>query len=649
MEINRKHFTLLMVVCGLFLSVIICGGVSASNVTTSNHIITVNGSKSITSTVTTKTVVSQSKSTVKNASSTKSSGLPSYYDLRKLGKLTPVKDQGFSGVCWAFAVTGSLESNLLPYQSWNFSENNLKNLLSSSYQYGFDRGYDDAGCWQEALAYLTRYSGPVNASQDPFHEFSGSSPTNLKAVKHVQNTVQIMSRTITGKMNNTALKEAIMKYGAVYSLMTYEDSSYNPNTFGYYYTGNIDYNHAIDIVGWDDNYSKNNFIGGAPGNGAFIVRNSWGASWGDKGYFYVSYYDKYLANTDDNIVFMDAESVKNYDNVYQYDPFGDVGNYGYDDDIGWFSNVFKSNGRELLKAASFYVTEPNTAYNIYVYLNPVGNNPRSGVLAAVKSGFIDTAGYKTILLNNFVSLMKNEKFSIVVKLVSPNTFQPITIEYPLIDYSSKARASPGQSFVSSNGNSWDDMTWIIDNANVCLKAFTSNLGADLGITVKSSNKNPRSNSVVYYYVTVQNYGPEQSFNVAVNSLISTKLNFISYITNIGSFDPNTGKWVIGNLPAGSVVTLILKYGVAEVNSITNRFVVSSSTYDYNLLNNAANMTIDTDKNITSQNNDVDNGYWTKSKNNEQSNSIPMKNTGLPIIPLIVGILLVTAGTVIKKR
>lgn len=642
MDLKQKQLSVFLVVCTLFLSLLICGGVSASNNTVANSINSSSHSKTTTSLAKTSAIVSKTKINTKNASSTSSTGIPYYYDLRNLGKVTPIKNQGFSDVCWAFAVTGSLESNLLPYKSWNFSENNMKNLLSSSYKYGFDRGYDGSGCWEEALAYLTRYSGPVTGAQDPFNEFSGSSPTNLKSSVHVQNTIQLMSRTINGVTNNTAIKEAIMKYGAVYSLMTFQDSYYNSNTYSYYYKGNGDYNHAICIVGWDDNYSKSNFIGNPPGNGAFIIRNSWGSDWGDNGYFYVSYYDKNLANTNDNIVFLKAESAKNYDNIYQYDPFGDVGNYGYDSNVGWFSNIFKSNGRELLKAASFYVTQPNSYYKIYVYLNPVGNNPRSGILAAVKEGIMSTAGYKTIVLNNFVNLIKNQRFSVVVKLMSIDDYEPITIEYPLLDYSSKARASPGQSFISPNGVSWEDMTNVIDNANVCLKAFTSNIGADLAITANISNSHPKINSIVYYYVKVKNLGPEESFNVFVNSFISTKLNLLSYIGNLGSYNQKTGLWSIGNLPAGSVAYLILKFSVIKAFDITNSFVVSSATYDYNLSNNFAASNILTTSN---ENSSVDPSY----SKSDTHGSIPLKDTGLPLIPLVIGILLVTFGSVLKRR
>jgi uncharacterized repeat protein (TIGR01451 family) len=648
MEIDGKGFKALLLVFGLFLSLLACGGVSASNNTVVTHTNTSTVSKSVNTTLTTHLSVSSSKNISKSNFIKNSSQLPAYYDLRTLGKLTPVKDQGFSGTCWAFAVMGSLESNLLPGENWNFSENNMKNLLSSSYPYGFDRAANDAGCWQQALAYLARYSGPVSAAQDPFDDFGTTSPTNLKTVKHVQDAIQLMARNINGQMNNTSIKEAIMNYGAVYSLMDYDDSYLNQNTEGYYCNGTGDYNHAIDIVGWDDNYSKNNFLNGAPGNGAFIIRNSWGPEWGDNGYFYVSYYDKYLANSNDNIVFMDAENTSNYNNVYQYDPFGDVGNYGYGNGKAWFSNVFTSKGKELLKAASFYVTQPKTVYNLYVYLDPTGNNPRNGKLVAVSNGTLDYAGYFTVQLNKFVTLIKNEKFSVVVKVYSPNETQPITIEYPMLDYSSKATANAGQSYISSNGISWEDMTSVISNANVCLKAFTSNLGADLSITNKISDSNPKPGSDVYYTITVKNNGPEEASNVWVDGYVSKELSLLSYIKSIGHYDINSNKWSIGSLKEGGIATLVLKFIVLGTNVMNNTFTVKSSTYDHDLINNTINSEIIP--------NNAPEGYpgkygssksWTMI-NKTHNSTLPMQDTGAPILPLLLGVLAIITGLVYKK-
>ena len=93
-------------------------------------------------------------------------GLPLSYDLRSLGYVTSVKDQGACGSCWAFATYGSLESVLLKSGGENrdFSENHLKNY------HGFDWGPCDGGNADISTAYLARWGGPVNESDDPYHD-----------------------------------------------------------------------------------------------------------------------------------------------------------------------------------------------------------------------------------------------------------------------------------------------------------------------------------------------------------------------------------------------------------------------------------------------------------------------------------------------
>jgi C1A family cysteine protease len=73
---------------------------------------------------------------------------PAYYDLRTLKKVTTVKDQGYAGSCWAFAAYGALESYLMPGENRDFSENNLKNLLSNTHPEGFDFDEGEIGLCQ---------------------------------------------------------------------------------------------------------------------------------------------------------------------------------------------------------------------------------------------------------------------------------------------------------------------------------------------------------------------------------------------------------------------------------------------------------------------------------------------------------------------
>ena len=394
-------------------------------------------------------------------------GFPVSYDLRTQGKLTAVRDQSTGNTCWTFATYGSVESNLLPGETDDFSENHMKNT------HGFDWGYNSGGNGDMATAYLARWGGPVNETDDPYDPNSGVSPAGLFPRKHVQGVIYIPARGSASDNDN--LKNAVMLAGAVYVTMYIKQdaSYYNSTTHGYYYYGASGSNHAVAIVGWDDNYSSANFPSAPPGNGAFIVRNSWGTGFGDGGYFYISYYDTKLAYTT-NYLFYNTEPTTNYSRIYQYDSLGWTSQIGYSSETGWFANIFTAQAIESLAAVSFHNTSANSPYEIYIYTGVTAGVPRSGTLAATETGTIQYPGYTTIDLSSPVYLASGEKFSIVVKLTAPGVGTPIPLEHWISGYSSSAAASAGQSFISSNGSSWSDLTTLpgYDNDNVCLKGFT---------------------------------------------------------------------------------------------------------------------------------------------------------------------------------
>ena len=327
---------------------------------------------------------------------------PARYDLRTLNKLTPVKDQGSCGSCWAFATTASMESFLMPGEEKNFSEQNL------NAHHGFDNAECEGGNSWMAAAYFTRWDGPILESDDPYPYYKAA---DLTVRKHIQQALLLPARK--NYLDNDVVKYLLTYSGAVEASFAYDDDHYSYAHSSYYCPNDIECNHSVAIVGWDDDYPASNFRTTAPGNGAFVVKNSWGTSWGDDGFFYLSYYDKSL---DTMSCFNNAEPVVNYQRIYQYDPLGWTTNVGIITDAGltgktratsttgWGANLFTARDNLSLRAVGFYTTDTIVKYEIRVYKNVQAGRPRSGTLAESQNGAILYSGFHTVALNTPVAL-----------------------------------------------------------------------------------------------------------------------------------------------------------------------------------------------------------------------------------------------------
>lgn len=414
--------------------------------------------------------------------------LPARYNLAENGFVTDVKNQQDSGNCWAFAALASLETCVLKAsnKTFNFSVENMKNLIEMYSAYGWKMETNEGGYNGMSMGYLASWLGPVNATLDPFDDKGTLSPL-LDSEMHIQNIYVLPART--SYTDNDAIKEAILKYGGLYASYYHSAGYLNSKTNAYYdpYTGNG--NHAITVVGWDDNYSKNNFYTAPAGDGAFIVKNSWGSSWGDNGYFYISYYDRVLfaVNKDNQAFTYILNDTVRYTKNYQYDVAGMTDYLITGKKTVWYQNIYNATGNEAIAAVSTFFNT-TVDYEISIYVNDV--------LQLTQNGRHEGSGYYTIPLKEYVPVAVGDIFKIVVKLANPqNGYAAVPISEQLS--TTRCYYAPGVSYFSNDGKKWTDLydysasaySHTYNSQVACLKAFTV---ADMqNTTVTLNNITPK--------------------------------------------------------------------------------------------------------------------------------------------------------------
>lgn len=387
--------------------------------------------------------------------------LPRRYDLRENRVLNTVENQGTFGTCWAFASTAALETSQTNGEILDFSVDHM--TMNS----GFNIAPTEGGDYNMALAYLAAWKGPVLAADDPYGD--GITDTSLGAVRHLQEARMIEEKDLN------KIKSMIMRYGGVesslhMSIQNAWDSSedYEPMTASYYYAGNERPNHDIVIVGWDDDYSCENFNHMPENNGAFLCRNSWGEDFGAGGYFYVSYEDSNLGTS--NIVYTRLDETDNYRMNYQSDMLGWVGTLGYKEPSAWFANVYTAGQDEILRAVSFYATGGQTTYDIYAVPEYYGAELLEHPVY-LGSGYCEDGGYYTVDIPEMVRLRAGSRFAVMVRITTEGSERPIAIEFAASELTSGANLSDGEGYISYDGSQWNSAEAEY-GCNVCLKAFT---------------------------------------------------------------------------------------------------------------------------------------------------------------------------------
>lgn len=456
-------------------------------------------------------VVKETKSRLKKAAA-----VPSAY-MNKLSELVirypGVRDQGKYDTCWAFSAIGLAELDLiadnqtadksidlselqLAYFTYNNAEDPLGGTFGDSLNIMNHKNYlTMGGNLDFASRTLLQWEGVTDENRVPY-ALAPTTTTLAKSYAFDQDVAHLQNVYIINiHKNATQVKREIMQHGSA-GLGLYMDGMANyvgsavyaetgENVATYYCpTSSVTSNHAVNIVGWDDNFPASSFKNKPAGDGAWLCRNSWSDKTENNinSYFWLSYYDKSI---EDAAWIFDFESADNYDYNYQYDGGADVGKLL---GISTSANIFRAKkaDNELVKAVSISISkDANVPYTIRVYTNLTNlHNPKSGILAAKVSGTTTYAGTHTIRLNKAVSVPQGTYYAVVVELQKSGA--GLDMEYAVSDSSltSRVYCDYNQSFLYRYG-SWEDVADVSTSyggriGNICIKAYADNAGTSIG-------------------------------------------------------------------------------------------------------------------------------------------------------------------------
>ena len=402
-----------------------------------------------------------------------------------------IRNQSPYGTCWGFAPTSLAELSVLNndgtlldlselhsiYFAYHYTsadgKDGVKYLPTASSNYLFMGG-------DPSFIYHT-YANWVGAADEktaPYSEAAATLESGLSNDIAMNDSAHLRNFYIVNKADRKYIKQLIKEYGGV-GMSYYDDNQYyDYSTNSYYSTVSGNTNHAISVVGWDDDKVTN-----SSNKGAWLVRNSWGSDkYSHFGYFWMSY---------------DEPSI--YDRVYALDCVSDTGssdddfydhNYQYDlsaySQYGWIgtgtsstiANIFTATGTQSLKAVGVETQNPNINYTVNIYTDIANSsNPESGTLVRTQTGSFTYQGFHTIKMDNPLTLTKGEKFSVVIKLESMDgksgAYYVMESKYNLGNAASwYCGGEKGQSFYYNYG--WRDMVESM-GGNVRIKAYTDDV------------------------------------------------------------------------------------------------------------------------------------------------------------------------------
>lgn len=479
--------------------------------------------------------------------------------------ISPIKDQKHSSDCWAFATCGAMETAVMMKENtvYDFSENHIKYTMSTQYNspYGYNHKATGGGTTEQGNTYMIFGSGFVLDSDNPHTErdimedygITANYPSTGYVASGIINIPNLSDSDMKGynetkKARITEVKKLIKKYGSVSSAIY----SSGKEDINFYHSSSTGTNHRVLLVGWNDNYSKDEFKTNIPdGNGAFIVKNSWGTEYGENGLYYLSYYDIYACQ--DISCITDIRKKESNETINSYTGSCDISSLSLNNgNTTYYGNIFKKNyEQEQLKSVLLYMF-PGQSYKISVFFSDVESNPENILYFTgdttgkeiYYTNNVDYPGYYTINLKEPLDIT-NDTYAIRVETTSylqtndengniVNANARLPIESPTMAIVNNDIATlkdvsiePMQSFLNTTLSPYNtDLNnfrlTIVDNDNATIKEFIGNFEIN-AITSSELSKS----KIDYMSVVDVNNTKKTSFNAGETVKIAPVVNGIN--------------------------------------------------------------------------------------------------------------------------
>ncbi|MFH2052246.1 MAG: C1 family peptidase [bacterium] len=374
--------------------------------------------------------------------------LPASYDTRPLGWVTPVKNQGECGACYAFSSAADLESKIArsALGVTDLSENSMKECH-------YQGSSCDGGNQYRIMHYLATV-GAVDETCDPYDPVDVTCTIGCIPQWAVLDFSTISGATVPAA---AVIKQYLLDYGPIHTTLFAGDdanptwrntiSAYN-GTGALYYTGTETPNHSVVIVGWDD------AIAHAGGTGAWIVKNSWGTSWGgacgygsEGGYCYIAYGS---ASVGMYSSFVKALMPADPDmDVLYHDEGGFTSAFGGVGLTLWGMEKFTAPAETKVHRVEFWTTDVTPDVDVFIYSTFSGGTLSNLVASSVDHSFAEP-GYHFVELAAPLNVGAGQTVYVAVQ------FQNGSYQYPLAADADGVAATDA-SYYSFNGAAWSTL------------------------------------------------------------------------------------------------------------------------------------------------------------------------------------------------